>query len=437
MERIKIHTDYEYLYFDNQIDFFAAVDKFLSEGYEVTDSVHLCVEVTKDKHTYLLSYIPVEHVDEHIKDTLKGLDVPYKVIYPDYEKCILNIIASIQKSLGKTPEYSTNSTIDEILKEKEYKHIILLLLDGLGENILENNLPNDSFLKQHHVYTNIAIYPSTTAASTTATKNGLAPIRTAWLGWENYFQEIHKNICLFNGTDYVTDEPTGFNTYKALPYSLFHEDLKIVEPDFKKENRDFTEVLKNSLRIANKQEKSLQYVYFTEPDSSMHEFGAYSQTTKDKLERIEAELVKYKEALPSDTLLIISADHGHTNVSPIELWACPTIQRMLKRMPSNDSRCITFCVKDEFKPSFMKTFKDLFGYAYDIYPTEEAIRRGFFGKTDDAVHPRTKDFLADFVAVGIKEYYFNYKGKDNIVFKSHHAGMTAEEMLVPVIIYRK
>ena len=83
------------------------------------------------------------------------------------------------------------------------------------------------------------------------------------------------------------------------------------------------------------------------------------------------------------------------------------------------------------------TFQALFGYAYDIYPTQELIDQEFFGRKQDIPSPRVKDFLADFVAIGTKNYYFNYKGEDNMVFKSHHAGITADEMLVPVIIFRK
>lgn len=436
MRKIQIKENYEYWYFENQREFFSELDALLEDGYKITDSIHLCVEVSKGDTAILLSYVEVQLVDENIKDTLRAMDLDPKLVKPDYHQCILNTIASILKNLGQDSLYTEDQRMTKILNEKNYKNIIIMLLDGLGENILEHNTEEHCFLKQYHAYTNVAIYPSTTAASTTATKNGLSPITTGWTGWENYFREVDRNLTLFHGKNYVTDEPTGFDTYKALPYQLFYQELEVIEPDFSNPDRKFKDVLDRSLDQLSKG-KGIQYVYHQDPDHTMHEFGAYSEEACLSLKEINRELEEYVKKLPSDTLLIISADHGHTNVTPIDLYSCKTIQKMLNRRPSNDSRCITFSVKEEYKDVFMTTFQTLFGYAYDIYPTQELIDQEFFGQKQDIPSPRVKDFLADFVAIGTKNYYFNYKGEDNMVFKSHHAGITADEMLVPVIIFRK
>ena len=152
---------------------------------------------------------------------------------------------------------------------------------------------------------------------------------------------------------------------------------------------------------------------------------------------MDKEVEAYANALSEDTLLIITADHGHTNVHPIHLFACSPILSLLEREPANDARCITFKVKPHKKEEFEVLFHQLFSSVYKLYKTEEAIRLGFFGLSSDKANPRCKDFLADYVAVGIHEYYFNYKSKDDFVFKSHHAGITKEEMLVPVCIVRR
>lgn len=441
MKKTQIRNHYEYWYFENQLEFFACLEEMLEDGYEITDSIHLCVELTKETNSYLLSYIEVDPVDENIKETLKLMEKEQKVVYPDYDHCILNTISSIRKAYHGKIDYETDEQMDAILKEKNYKNIVIMLLDGMGENILEKHLPKDSFLKQHHVYTNTAIYPSTTAASTTATINGKAPIRTAWLGWENYFREIKRNIVLFKGTDFFTDEPTGFNAYQALPYEPFYADLhvngSIHQPNFSKENYPFHKVLKNSLKNFKKKKINMQYVYFTQPDSLLHEFGTDAEEVTEVLKSLDDEILWYTSKLPKDTLLIISADHGHTDVSPIHIYACETIQKMLKRKPSNDSRCITFRVKDEYRSVFPEIFTKLFGYAYEIYPSSVAIDREFFGKKTDVPCSRSYDFLADYVAVAKKDYNFNYKNETDFNFKSHHAGITADEMLVPVIIFRK
>lgn len=441
MKKTSITENFEYCYFAEQKDFFDTVDQMLEEGYEITDTIHLCVELTKGEHKVILSYILIEPIDENIKETIRQYEKEYKLVYPNFDHCILNTIASIRKQYNGKPYYALDAHMEEIFKEKVYKNVIVMLLDGLGENVLENNLEKDSFLKTHHLYTNTAIYPSTTAASTTATLSGLSPLRTGWTGWANYFKEIRRNIVLFTGVDYFTDEPTGFSGYDALPYEPFFADLKvhgtIHQPNFSKHTYQFKKILKHSLKAIKKKKQNVQYVYYTQPDGLMHEFGTYDACVVEMLKRIDLDLEWYSKKLPKDTLLIISADHGHTNVKPIDIYLCKTIQKMLNRAPANDSRCITFSVKKEYRKEFPILFKALFGYAYDILPSSEAMRLEYFGKKDEQAHTRVYDFLADYVAVAKNEYYFNYKGADNMLFKSHHAGITTDEMLVPVIVYRK
>lgn len=441
MKKTKIKDTYEYWYFDQQKEYFDTIDQMLNDGYEITDSIHLCVELTKENHRYLLSFISMNEIDETIKDKLHQLDKEYKLVYPNYDHCILNTISSIRKQFHGKPNYALDEHMEAIFNEKHYKNVIVMLLDGLGENILENDLEADSFLKTYHLYTNTAIFPSTTAASTTATISGQSPVKTGWLGWQNYFKEIHKNIILFNGKDYFTDEPTGYNGYQALPYDPFYADLNVNGtmhlPNFKKKKKNFKRVLKHSLRAIKKKKQNVQYVYFTEPDGLMHVNGTFDQKVKDKLKEIDQYLSWYSKKLPKDTLLMISADHGHTNIKNIEFYNCTPLLKMLNRRPSNDSRCITFSVKEEYKTIFPKLFTQLFGYAYDIMPSTEALHLEFFGKKEEVPHTRVYDFLADYVAVAKNEYCFNYKGIEPIEFKSHHAGITADEMLVPVIIFRK
>ena len=62
-----------------------------------------------------------------------------KILYPDYEKSLVNFSATILKEFGISSEYSTLSRIDKLLKEEEYKNIVVLLYDGLGSKIIEKH----------------------------------------------------------------------------------------------------------------------------------------------------------------------------------------------------------------------------------------------------------------------------------------------------------
>lgn len=359
------------------------------------------------------------------------------IMFPDYNDTLLNIIGGIRKNYGYPFKFQTNLDIFN----KKYNNIIIMILDGLGTNILKNNLDKNSFLRSIYYKSCHSIYPSTTTAATTSIKSGLTPIESGWTGWENYIEEIDKNVMLFSGRDYYTEEYTNVSGYSLMPFKMFYDDMDVlgysIEPDFTKYDNKFEDLLSKSLGLLNKHNKQIQYIYYTEPDSIMHEFGSYSQEAKNICNHLDKLLKDYSNKLPNDTLLIISADHGHTNVEPIKLYEYKEIMDMLKRAPSNEGRCLTFKIKNGLNKEFEEAFNSSFGNIYKLYKTEDAIELGFFGTKNDIRHPRIKDFLADYIAVAIDKYYFEYKQGDGFIFKSHHAGITKDEIEIPLLIVRR
>lgn len=437
MKEYKIKDNYSYLYFNTDIDMFNHLDMLLNDNYIITDSVYLCVEVCKNNRYYLLSYINVFNVDINIKNTIKSLYKEYDITYPNFNKTVLSVISAIRNNFDYDYKYSINNKIFD----KKYNKVVLLILDGLGVNIIKNNLDDNSFIKRHLIDTAVSIYPSTTAAATTSIKSGLSPISTGWTGWENYLEEIKRNVVLFTGVNYFNDEPTGISLYNYIPYNMFYNDMDVkgyvVEPDFSKRSYDINEVLNKSLKLNKIEEKQIQYVYFTEPDGIMHEFGCDSKEAIRICIDIDKKVEKYVESLSDDTILIITADHGHTNVKEINFYACKPLINLLERNPSNDGRCITFKVKNKRHNEFELLFNSLFGSIYKLYKKSDAVKLGFFGLDDDYYNKRCDDFLADYVACACNEYYFVYKENSPHIFKSHHAGITSDEMLVPICVIRK
>jgi hypothetical protein len=67
--------------------------------------------------------------------------------------------------------------------------------------------------------------------------------------------------------------------------------------------------------------------------------------------------------------------------------------------------------------------------------TKKAIKEGYFGFTDK-INDRIDDFLADFCAFATSNLSFNFSINCPLM-KSTHAGLTAEEMLIPFIVAKK
>ena len=68
------------------------------------------------------------------------------MIRPDYNNSILNLITSILKYYNVESKYNSLPEIDEILN-KDYNNVVLLILDGMGENILNELSENGLFRK--------------------------------------------------------------------------------------------------------------------------------------------------------------------------------------------------------------------------------------------------------------------------------------------------
>ena len=67
-----------------------------------------------------------------------------KVFMPNYNRSIVNMMASIRKHYGLNVSYNTLPELDEELK-KNYKNVLIVLLDGMGSKIIENAIGNDNF----------------------------------------------------------------------------------------------------------------------------------------------------------------------------------------------------------------------------------------------------------------------------------------------------
>ena len=70
-----------------------------------------------------------------------------EAVFPDYTNSILNLSCSILNHFGVKPKHPTLPVADELLSGS-YKHVVLVLLDGLGVNILEKHLRAGDFFRQ-------------------------------------------------------------------------------------------------------------------------------------------------------------------------------------------------------------------------------------------------------------------------------------------------
>ncbi len=403
------------------------------------------IDILKKNGFHLIEEKNLNYYFEGKKKLVLKINTGYldlKTKMPDYKDSMVNLVSSFKKYYNRPIEYSTIEDVDNILSEKEYKHVVFLILDGLAPYILNDVLDENSFLRKYFKRSMSAVFPPTTACAIPASASGKLAYQTGWLGWENYFPNLNKHLVLFSGEDYLSHEQTGINIRKdILPYDLFFEDLGVkfddLEPSFRPDGfLTFRDMLKKIKNISNDNKKTFTYAYWTEPDSTMHRYGVYSNETKEVITKLSNELDELVNNLGDDTVLVITADHGHQDCIPIDLYKFDELYDKLERLPSNEGRALCFKVKSGQEDDFLNLFNLYFKSIYDIYSKEEFLQKGFLGEIKGELNSYLNDFLGNFIAVAKSNYYFSYVHTD-FIFKSHHAGITKNEMETPLIIYTK
>ena len=372
----------------------------------------------------------------------------YSLQYPDYNKCILSISASLLNKFGIKSNYPTLKELDKYLK-KEYKNIIFLILDCLGSKILENNLSEYSILRKN-VKTNIAtIFPSTTVAATTAFHSGVSTLENGWIGWMPYFSEYNDIIEIFTSKQFYTGKKLDIpdigesilqheTIYSKIinknPAVIYHK----IFPSFVPNGAETIEELCDNIYKAciNQNKCNLISAYWNEPDHTIHHTGVTSKETKQVLENIDKNIKQLINKL-DDSLIIISADHGAVDVEEIYINDYKELVNCLRMPPSIETRFVTFFIKENMKEIFKETFENIFHKDFLLFTKEEFLKSNLLGRGKK--HYKIDEYLGDFIAISISNKAIRYTIDGNKFKKliADHAGLTKDEMEVPVIIIEK
>ena len=388
-------------------------------------------------------------------------------VLPDYNHCLVNLSNSILKKFGVATTAKTLPLADRFL-EGEYQNIVILLLDALGTSILEKHLDRDGFFRKHIAGSFDSVYPPTTVAATTSMLSGLYPNEHGWLGWDVYYPQIGKNVTVFTNREQIREKegavpgaayPDGRTRWtedsleEALPAAEYNVGFQhtpyrnIIEkirdaggeayaamPFLPPYPQSLEEILERVETLCGKPGKKFIYAYWNEPDSTMHRTGTVSGETHRIVAEIEKAVEKTVSGL-TDTLFMIIADHGHMDSRNCCLLDYPEILNCLVRLPSFEPRTLNLFVKEEYKAVFPEIFRKYFEDSFVLLTREEAVSGKLFGTGRDL--DGLEGMIGDYVALAVS---------DRSVFNTHieaqempggHAGMTKEEISIPLIVIEK
>lgn len=381
------------------------------------------------------------------------------IVMPNYDHCILGTISSILKYYNVETKHKTSEKLDEILSSKQYKNVIFLVLDGLGEHILNPISPNGYF-KNHQIDLVTSVYPSTTTAALTSYYSGKSPYETGWIAWSQYFKEYGRALDMFSHNESYLREPLKkplLDVYKGvMKYESIFEKIEAANPDVKAyeiepeyaERRALRSLKANNideLVLSVKDVHSMPgnkfiLAYCDCPDALLHKFGTTSEEVRNFVLETEKKVEEMCNSFDEDTIVIISADHGHKDIeNAYTLLDYPEIQECLIMPATLESRVLTFWVKDDMRDAFVERFNKVFEKEFWLMTKEEFLDKYHFLGYGEK-HPKIDDFIGNYMALStsggmIRLETFLAEGKP--VKKSTHCGLSKEEMEVPVLVIKK
>jgi len=360
----------------------------------------------------------------------------------NYKNSILNLSNSILKYFDINTYHETLKEVDEIFSKNNYKNFVIFVCDGLGTSSLDYVLDKNSFLRRHKLKNITSVFPTTTTAATTSFLTGLYPSEHNWYGWDMYFEDTNETISLFLNKIKETNELPKLEVLKRN-YMKYESIIDLINNKtkhkayyaypFYKENpcRNLDEVCKRIVELTTKPGKKFIYSYIESPDKEMHHFGTKSNEVKEVVNVINDKIENLSKKL-KDTLIIITADHGQVDTKTINLKKdLPDIFNMLERTTSLEPRACGMKLKsdvnhEKFKELFDKHFKNDF----ICLTPDEVINSKLFGANDNNY---LRDTIGDYLLIGIQDKSINYDDTSP-TFIGNHAGLTKEEILVPLII---
>jgi len=359
----------------------------------------------------------------------------------NYKNSILNLSNSILKYFDIKPFHQTLSYVDDLLENKKYDNVVILLCDGLGSKNLDLVLKQAGFLKSHKIKNLTSVFPTTTTAATTSVLTGLMPSEHNWYGWDMYFKDTNETISLFlnkikdskkspklsiSKRDYMQNKTiidlireNGDKAYYAYPF------------DYENPCYDLDSVCERIIKLTKEPGKKFIYGYIENPDKLMHKYGVYSKQVKEEIKKINDKIENLSKSV-ENTIIFVIADHGLVTTKTINLKNdMPKIYDMLKRTTTLESRATGIKLKNkkllsEFKRQFDVCLRDDF----HLLSREEVMNSKLFGENPNEY---LMDTVGDYLLIAKGDKVINYDDMSPI-FKASHAGLTTDEILVPLIV---
>ena len=411
-----------------------------------------------------------------------ALDLGPEVFYPAYrDGSIANLPASILHWLGADPLPSAAPALaPEILNYwgRTFRQVVLLIVDGFGLDMIQAAMSASSSDPRLRVWGSLpadallapltSIVPSTTAAALTTFWTGAYPAEHSVIGYQQYLKEygLIANMILHNPAAYQGDPGSlrhaGFNPETFLPVPglaphLARQDVRVQALQHRAIARSGLSTMLFSgaavqpiytlgdlfISLGEQLDSgagrpSYIYLYWSELDDLAHRYSPsgprFSRELADFSLQFELFLEERLRSPRGDTLLLVTADHGHlpTPRRPeLEIRRYPELIDCLAMLPSGEARLPYAFLRPGAEERFRELVERIWPGRFTLVPSADFIRAGMFGPR--GTHPRVVESAGDFVLIPRPGDYWWFDPFHDNPLLGRHGGLSRTEMLVPLL----
>ncbi len=338
----------------------------------------------------------------------------------------------------------------------ESRHVLLLLVDGLGWNLLKQYAEDAPFLAGLAGRPITAGFPATTATSLASVGTGLPPGQhgiagTSFevaagvvlhpLGWQDRGDDLRER---FRPED-VQPEPTTFERMAAdgvavrtvVPAAFLGSGLTraVLRGGDERGVRALGD-LAAAATAPPEADRTFRYAYHGDLDLLGHVHGPGSEPWRLQLAVVDQLARTLAGRLPAGGLLLVTADHGMVSTGDadrVDVAGTPALADGV-RLLAGEPRVRHVYAEPGAAADVLAGWRGTLGDRADVRSRDEAVDAGWFGPVRDAHRARIGDVVAACTGTTVLVRPDTEPGLSRLV--GQHGSLTADELLIPLLSYR-
>lgn len=341
---------------------------------------------------------------------------------------------------------------------REPRAVVVVLVDGMGLNLLVDRAGHAPYLRSLLAAGHDGVpaeltagFPTTTASSLATLGTGSAPGRHGVMGYD----------VLDTASDRVVNQltwPADLDPVAWQPYPTVFEraveagvDVVHIGPRAFAASGLTQAALRGgryvaaaslqartsaALSEASRSRRLLAYLYWEGLDRTGHDQGCGSLAWTAQLEDADAALAGLAAGLPADTLLVITADHGMTDIAMsarIDLAHRPDLRSDV-RLSAGEPRAVYLWPRPGRREHVIERWRTELGDDFDVVTRDEVVAAGWFGPAPRPEYlARAGEVIA--LARGRRMVVDSARQRrDAKVLIGWHGALTPDEAIVPLLL---